>query len=438
MPGRVLTPAGAAIAASVAFGCLLSRPVYAGPNDVEQLQDRVTYLERRLAEVEALLKAQAEAATPSQPAARHVAKRAPAPAPGTRQTTATMAPSQQSGSAGPAATSAQAGATSTGVSLPQSASTSAVPETAASEAKPGVGGTPVGAAPAGSAALASAHADDAPQELNVLRENSVTLNPAGFEVSTEADYVTRQTSLQEDHGFLSTTSIRYGVLRWLELSLSLPAGYTNRSTNTSPGTQVNRTVSGLGDVLLQANARVVDQTRDWPGVVVSLGAYFPTGNSPYNFTGYQLDRPNAARTPNPTDVLSYYYTQGDWGVRSNLQLYKTVDPLILFFGIGTNYYLPQRFNGYSVSTGVSLNYNFGFSFAASEKTTLGFTINGAYLPGIRVDNRTVFGSSGEPITARLSLIQRIAKGMYIEPSVVFGLNQDAPDFGLGLGLRARF
>ena len=84
------------------------------------------------------------------------------------------------------------------------------------------------------------------------------------------------------------------------------------------------------------------------------------------------------------------------------------------------------------------NYNAGFSLALSDKTTLGFSINGTYQNNLLVNGRTVPQSSLEPTLARLSVIQRIDKYLFLEPSVAFGLNSYSPNTQFDLGVRARF
>lgn len=279
---------------------------------------------------------------------------------------------------------------------------------------------------------------DTPQELAVLRQNSVTLKANKFEISTEAAYVSRHSPLQTDRTFLSTTTIRYGVLDWLELSATAPFGLSDRTTRTGPGTAVAKDVRGFGDLLLQANARIFEQTRDLPGVVISLGAFAPTGPSPYDFSRYGLDRPGSAPTPNPRNPLSNFFSTGAWGARTNLQFYKTVDPMILFCGAGVDYLFPQRIAGFAVDNPLRFNYNFGVSFAASDKTTLGFSVNGSYDEPLQVNNRKVFDSSGEPIFARLSVIQRMYNNVYVEPAVAIGLTPDVPNVALEVGVRAQF
>jgi len=293
-------------------------------------------------------------------------------------------------------------------------------------------------AAAAPAAVANERAENAPQELNVLRENSVTLKPKGFEVSQELNYTSRRSALQRDQGFIANTSIRYGLLDWLELSTTIPYGYTYRTTNLGPVQSVRQTLSGFGDVVVQANARVLDQTASLPGVVVSLGVIAPTGDNPYIFRNYRLDAPGFIPTPNPGNPLAYYYSRSAWGVRSNLEVFKTVDPLIVFAGFGVDYTRPQKFSGFTIDPGLRYNYNLGLSFALSEKTTLGFSVIGSYSQDLRVNGRKVFDSSQNPALARLVLIQRVIRNVYLEPSVSFGMNQDGPDFALGLGARARF
>lgn len=390
------------MAAGLWSAVLPLHPVWAGSSGrVRQLELRVAHLERQLAEIEALLRRDQGLRL------RHPATAADAPAPSSTRPRAVRTSSMAPARRGPAR-SAAAIRTDSRHDPPPSAAT---PARADREAVP---------------------------ELNVIRQNAVVLNPRGIEISTEMEYASRRSALQQDRGFVTNTSIRYGALRWLELSLTIPVGYTERTTTIGPAQDISKVVSGVGDLLVQANAKIVDQTQNWPGVVFSLGGFLPTGPSPYRFANYAFDRPGVAAVPNPSNLFYDYYSQGAWGVRTNLQFYKTLDPLILFFGFGADHFFPQTFGSYTVSTGMHYHYNLGFSFAVSESTTLGFTLTGDYLESLKVNGRSVFESASEPTVARLTFIQRIAKQTYAEPAVSFGLNQDAPNFVIGLGLRKRF
>lgn len=371
------------------------------------LEDRLKYLEERLRRVERALQA---ASAPSLARQAHATKRkARQQSEEARRAAAKPEPKL----ATIAASSAPEDTQVVQATSPPSSSASPPPVT------PGVG-----------------EKDEAPQELNVLRENTVTLKPTRLEISDEIDYLRNESLLQNDRAFVSNANIRYGVLDWLELSALIPVGHSTRTTILAGLESTRQNVSGFGDLVIQTNARVHEQTSNWPGVVVSLGMIVPTGASPYDFTGYSL--PRTGSLPNPRNPLAFYYSQGAWGIHSNLQFYKTVDPVILFAGFGADYIFPNQYSGFDVSGFLRYNYNFGLSFALSEKTTLGFSILGTYTPDLRVNGRDVFQSSLEPTIARVTVIQRLMKGVWLEPSVAFGMDQDAPNFGIGLGLRARF
>jgi hypothetical protein len=302
-------------------------------------------------------------------------------------------------------------------------------------ADPQVAAASVASPPSG--VEAGPHAET-PQETFVFRENSVTLKPRHVEISTDADYIRANGFLQADRAFASATSIRLGILDWLEVNATVPVFTAARTRGVGPFQTQTKEVSSIGDVLLQANARLHEQTGETPGLVLSLGVLLPTGRSPYDFATYQPDPSLRGYNPNPTDRNAAYLSRGAWGLNTNLQIYKTVDPLILFFGAGLRYLLPQELHGHTVQAGEIYTYNMGFSFALSEKSTLGFQIAGSYESRLLVDHRIVPQSEIEPISTRLSLIQRIFPDTWVEPSLGAGLTQDAPNLDVGLGVRHRF
>jgi len=279
---------------------------------------------------------------------------------------------------------------------------------------------------------------DAAQETFVFRENAVTLKPAKMELSTQFAYIRGNGFLQTDRAFTSTSAFRVGVFDWLELGATVPAYEATRSRGVGPFASRAETASGLGDIGLQANIRVRDQTAAAPGVVVSVGGILPTGVSPYRFTFYQPDRGRPLYNPSPVNLNGNYLSRGVAGITSNLQSYKTLDPVIVFFGAGIQYFLPDRIGGHEVQPGLSYSYNVGLSFALSEKSTLGLQVNGAYASKLLVDRRRVPESQLEPIAVRVSLVQRVFANTYVEPELAAGLTNNAPNAALALGLRHRF
>lgn len=244
--------------------------------------------------------------------------------------------------------------------------------------------------------------------------------------------------LQTDRAALATTSLRVGILDWLELSATVPAFISSRTRGVGPFRTQTRRLDGLGDVVVQANARIHEQTADTPGAVLSLGALLPTGANPYDFTHYQPDRKAVGYNPNPTDLNAAYLSRGAWGIETHLEFYKTIDPVILFFGVGGNYLFRQTASGHSVQAGVMYDYNMGLSLALSDKSTLGLQVEGAYQDSLTVDRRAVPQTDLEPVAVRVSLIQRVLENTWVEPSLAAGLTNTTPRLALGIGLRHRF
>jgi hypothetical protein len=378
------------------------------------LEERVKYLEQRLARIEARLRVAPEKS--------HVASALTTPPTVTPPAVPVVA-------ATPPKLVAQTPTPQTPAPTPQAPT----PQAPTPQAP-----TPQAPTPQAPTPQASTDSTDesAPQELNILRENAVTLKPTGFELSSEFDYARRESTLQSDRAYTNTTTLRYGVLDWLELSATVPTGYSARSTQLAAAAVVTGYASGIGDVSAQANARVFRETAAWPGVVVSLGFVAPTGPNPYDlgeFTAQAL-----ANGLNPRNPLVDYFSLGTWALHSNLQIYKTVDPLILFVGFGYDRVFPLSASRFTVDGFNRLSYNLGMSFALSEKTTLGFSVSGNYTPNIAVNGHEIIQTAEEPTLARFTIIQRLQRNLWLEPSASFGMDQDAPNFVLGLGLRARF
>jgi hypothetical protein len=288
----------------------------------------------------------------------------------------------------------------------------------------------------GQTPLADSDLLSVPQEFFVFDRNAITLQKSGFEAYTTANYLRNVGLGQKDRAILADATVRYGVADWLELSATVPGYFSERATQlpTSQGALIigTRNLLSAGDATLAATGRLWNQTADRPGAALTLSAILPTGTSPFLFgTGYR-------RGNNPMNPFLLTESLGLWGIRSIVQLFKTVDPIVVFAGAGFEHRFPAGIGGHQVDVGTYLLYNAGFSFAFSEKTTLGFQVNGSGQPAFRVDNVPIVTTGEEPIATRMVLIQRIAKELWIEPSLIVGLTSEVPAVILGIGLRARF
>lgn len=270
----------------------------------------------------------------------------------------------------------------------------------------------------------------APQEAFLLRDNIPTLQSNTFEVSQSFEYGRATTVLQNDRGFRATTTLRYGIANNVELALSVPYFATQRRTNAFNQTIV-RNVSGIGDISAQVSANLWREGEWYPGAALTLGLSMPTGDNPYDLANLQAGQVAG-------DPLALKQTSGHWVPRAAIQFFKSTDPLILFFGVGMDYALPRTFGDVKVEPGFRYTYNLGFGFALSERSTLGFSLNGSISERLKVGGVPVANSVNELLTARFTLIQRLGQDFWIEPAITVGLTDDGPDAALTLSLRKRF
>lgn len=297
--------------------------------------------------------------------------------------------------------------------------------------------SPVAEAPeaepaAGSAAAAAKQTRDlTPSEFSVFRDNAATLGKQKLEAAIGFAYTKRSALFQSDRNGSAFVDLRYGIFDGVELSLNVPAYFNKRVTELGPSSTTG-VVSGIGDVTAKLSALIFKETPDLPGVVATIGVTAPTGSSPLYFPGpFVLGGV-------PFNLFKSYGSRGAWAGSSNLQVYKTLDPIVVFAGIGYEHTFASTFLGYHVRWGEVFNYNAGFAFAVNEKTTIGFQVNGAVQNQLYVNGVKSPGTKSEPITARLVVVQRIYQDAYLEPSVGFALSNDAPDVTLGVTLRRRF
>jgi hypothetical protein len=275
--------------------------------------------------------------------------------------------------------------------------------------------------------------DSTPSEYSAFRENVATLSRGGLELSATAAYMKNNGFLQYDRSFMANAAARYGIMAGVELAVTVPYFYSNRSSQSgAPGQYIITDVNALGDSTAQMTALIFKETADYPAVNFTIGADLPTGPRPYAFgTTYT---PGAV----PMDPLYSRNTRGQWGAFSGLQFVKTYDPIVLYGGFSIDHAFDNSVMGHNIHWPNKWAYNFGLAFAVSEKTSLGFGVIGSLQPDMWVDGAKANASGSEPIIARVLVTQRIAPKIYIEPGVAFGLSKDAPNVVLQLGGRMIF
>ena len=112
--------------------------------------------------------------------------------------------------------------------------------------------------------------------------------------------------------------------------------------------------------------------------------------------------------------------------------------MVVFGGLGVSYAFAKEYGGVDVAPGYTVNWNLGYTFAVSETTSFGMTVLGSYKPDMKVGGIRVPSSGNEPVSVRFSVLQKLAKDFYVEPSISLGLTDDAPDSTLSINTRFTF
>ncbi|MBN1558110.1 MAG: transporter [Lentisphaerae bacterium] len=254
-----------------------------------------------------------------------------------------------------------------------------------------------------------------------LRAESVLLEPGEIELETGLSYTRSRRLGTAGAGPLNRRltlplNFRFGISDSCEGFVSVPASYAYRefSAGEDAAVESSDTVD-LGDVQAGLSYVARRETLRVPEIVATLLVRAPTGTDPYGDGG------EAAPTGS-----------GHWGVQAGLQLISTTDPVVLYGGLLLQHEFEARGLGQDIQPGNTFGYNVGLGFAVNDDVSLSAQVQGLFQTELELDGETVDGSSLEPYTLRLGVTRRWERNRFIEPSVTFGLNDDAPDVVFGL------
>lgn len=267
----------------------------------------------------------------------------------------------------------------------------------------------------------------------MFRDQAVTLRPGRAETSLDLAYLRDRRTVSADRSASAVFTGRIGVLDGVEASIAVPFFQSTRTFERSASTISDRETRGIGDVTAQVNVLAWGERPSWPGAVLTAALVTPTGPSPFISPVRGL---NAEQVP--VDITQLISTRGVWALRGGAQFFKTVDPIVLFAGASYEYAFPLEQSGITFRPGWRINYNAGFSFALSERSTLGFTFIGNYTAALKANAITYRTTASEGAVLRISLVQRLGANFWMEPALAMGLVSDSPSVQLGLGLRYRF
>jgi len=202
--------------------------------------------------------------------------------------------------------------------------------------------------------------------------------------------------------------IRYGLTDRVQLYCNVPFGYAN-SELAFPGFKESDDRGGIGDTRFGASMLVRQGVCYSPDVVVTVGATAPTADTPFPRVGLA-----------PGAQLG----EGYWAINTNLLCVHTVDPCVLFYGVGYNHRFDTTFQGVRVNPGEEINYQFGVGFAVNSQLTFSSIFQGAYLTETALDGDRLEGTTLEPMAVRFAVTWARCNKLF-EPFAEIPMTDDA-------------
>lgn len=259
-----------------------------------------------------------------------------------------------------------------------------------------------------------------------LRETTVILGQYQQSVDLSFDYKRNEagnivnSQISREFGLIA--SYHFGLPRGVEAYLNVPLLWKeniNQSKFEQEETKYGK--AGIGDLSLGGKFILFQEKESIPDIVGTLEIGAPTGEHPYseNFDEFGLGF-------------------GHWSGAAGITAIKSCDPAVIYGGINYVYILKKNYNGQEIQPGGIFGYNFGSAFLINDKLTLGAQIIGNYQAETKIDSEKIFFSSAEPIALRNSITYALSKNIFIEPSVIFGLNDDASDVSFNFSYSRRF
>ena len=111
---------------------------------------------------------------------------------------------------------------------------------------------------------------------------------------------------------------------------------------------------------------------------------------------------------------------------------------MFFGGLTYSYPIPAEYGGVGIFPGHTFGFNLGTTFAVTDSTTLGLTVNGAYKSAMQTDGVEVPNTTTAPVSTTFSVFQRLANDFYVEPSITMGLTSDAANSLLSVKVRKTY
>jgi len=272
-------------------------------------------------------------------------------------------------------------------------------------------------------------AEEAKRELGqFLRAQKVLFKPGEVQFEFGASYAHDAETSQVSPSapvfisrFASATFLmRYGLAEDLEFDFGVPLVYTEQERDTRPFDPTEfpsftpKNSVGFGDINWAFRYAAIHEDRGLPEVTLNVNAKADTG-----------DEHRGLGT-------------GHWDVGTGVSLVKTIDPVVFFGSLGYTWTLEQG----DVDPGDQIPYLIGMGFSLNDRVSVSMAMVGAAIRRTEINGNEIGGSGLDINSLQFTTTVQLAKRVYVEPFVGFGLTDEAADFLVGInvpvGLERRF
>ena len=223
-----------------------------------------------------------------------------------------------------------------------------------------------------------------------------------------------------NHTIRNAIGLQYGLLNNLTITANLPFVFAYDKT----GSSANKDVTDLGDLTIGLDYQPFKSGGIWPTTIFTLTGIIPTGRSPY-----KINRNTDLPTGN-----------GTYAVALNMNMSKSIDPAMIFGGVGMTYRFQPGGIDYSINgivvdavkPGMSFNAALGLAYSISYALSMNVQFQYAYNMG--TDYLVTGGETAYVTPAYSSANLIVGTGWRFSPkwmvsfSVGVGLTKNDPDF----------
>lgn len=251
-----------------------------------------------------------------------------------------------------------------------------------------------------------------------LRDQRLLQEPREFTLDLGLLYARRDTPLltqsngqatlanAESQGFSTQIIARYGILKDTELFASTSYGHQRASLYAGADRLSRATRNEMGDVGVGLRHTLLHEGPGRPDVILSFDARIPTGET-------------------------------SKAIGAGVTLVKSLDPVVLFGTLGFRRTFSRDFaDANRLEPRSRTDLTFGYAFALNDTLSLNTAFVSSFARAASFTNAQLRSSNVSSL--QLGMTARVARGLYLQPSLSYRLTGPGSGFAFGINIPVTF